>query len=249
LSTTLTRPAVEPGRTNGLRLDPISHRRRPALAVGSLALVMVCVAVFISVYQKAGDEASVLVITRSVAQGQTLTAADLRVARMSVSTGVASVPAAEASAVVGRRASEGLAPDTLLSVSDLVTSYSPPAGQAVVGIAARDGQLPASGVAAGETVDVVLTGLPGEQEAAAGTGGTGDAPSSDATTGTSGAQSGVAGTVLVADATVVQVSLSSASSGSGTTDVSLLMPLPLGPIVANASTAGEVALIVVGRGS
>jgi hypothetical protein len=212
---------------------------------------MVCLAVFISLYLKAGDEVSVLVITRSVPQGQTLTAADLKVVRMSLS-GVASVPAADASAMVGRRAGEGLEPGTLLTASDLVTSYSPPVGQSVVGIAAREGQLPASGVAAGETVDVVLTGLPGEQDPSVGTGGTsgtGDASGTDATTGTSGDQSGVAGTVLVADATVVEVSSSPVSSGSGTTDVSLLVPLPLAPIVANASTAGEVALIVVGRGS
>jgi len=256
MSTTLTRPAVSGTASPGLRIAPIGHRRRPALAVGSLALVVACVAVFISVYMKAGHQVEVLALTRSVPQGQMLTTADLKVVRMSVATGVESVPAAEAASVVGRRVAEGLEPDTLLSTSELVADYSPPVGQAIVGVAAKEGQVPASGVVAGETVDVVLTGLPGEQDEPVATG-DGDGSSADTATSTatgtaaegSDDEPGVAaGTVLVPDATVLEASLSPASSGSDTMDVSLLMPSSLAPLVASASTAGEIALVVVAPG-
>jgi hypothetical protein len=76
MSTTLTRPATAPGRNTpgrnapGLRLDPVGHRRRPALAVGSIALIVACVAVFISAYLKAGNQVSVLAVARTVTQGQ-----------------------------------------------------------------------------------------------------------------------------------------------------------------------------------
>jgi len=179
-----------------------------------------------------------------VPQGQVLTAGDLKVVRMSMTSGVASVPAAESAAVVGRRVAEGLEPGTLLSTSELVTTYAPPVGQAIVGVAPKEGQLPASGVVPGETVDVVLTGLPGEQD------GTLDPGAGDGSaTGASGDQPVVsAGTVLVPDASVLEVTQSPASSGSDTTDVSLLMPSSLAPLVASASTAGQVALVVVASG-
>src|SRR5665213_230948 len=134
MSTTLTRPATTPGRTTpGLRLDPIGHRRRPALAVGSIALIVACVAVFVSAYMKAGSQVSVLALVRSVPQGQILKGGDLTIVRVSASTGITTVPAAEASSVVGRRAAELLQPQTLLSMNELVSTFAPPHGQSIVG--------------------------------------------------------------------------------------------------------------------
>lgn len=247
MSTTLTRPAAEAGRSaSKLRLEPAGHRRRPALAVGSLALVVACVAVFVSVYLKAGHQESVLAVARLVPQGQVLRADDLTVVRVSTNSGIATVPSAEASSVVGRRAAESLAPETLLAGNELVTSYSPPAGESIVGVAVKEGQLPASGVAPGETVAVVLTGLPGEQDSSSVTpDSTPDQESSDPASAAVGAQSGASGTVLVPDATVLETISSPSSSGSDSVDVSLLTPSALAPLVADASAAGQVALIVV----
>jgi len=248
VSTTLTRPVLEPGnRATGLRLDPMGHRRRPALAVGCLALVIACVAVFVSVYLKAGNQVSVLAVEKAVPQGQVLTVNDLTVVRISMTAGIASVPAAEASAVVGRRAAERLEPNSLLTASELVTNYSPPAGDSIVGVATKEGQIPASGVAPGETVDVVFTGPPGEQDSTVGS--AGEQQGATGVTVTSGGVPSSAGTVLVPDATVLEVAPSPASSGSDAVDVSLLTPATLAPLVANASAAGQVALVVVAPGS
>lgn len=250
MSTTLTRPDVASGRPlSALRLDPVAHRRRPALAVGSLALVVACIAVFASVYLKAGSQVAVLAVDRSVPQGQVLTAADLTVAHISSDSGISTVPVADASEAIGRRAAEPLEPGTLLTQSELVTTFSPPAGQSIVGVSVKEGQLPASGVAPGETVDVILTGTPGDPDSApASPDATGDLQAAGATATTGGQPTG-AGTVLVSDATVLEAFPSPASSGSDAIDVSLLTASTLAPLVASASAADQVALVVVAPGS
>ena len=245
VSTTLTRPVVEPGgHSTGLRLDPMGHRRRPALAVGSLALVIACVAVFVSVYLKAGHQVEVLAVERTVPQGQVLVSSDLTVVRLSMAAGVDTVPASEASAVVGRRAAERLDAGTLITTNDVVTNYAPPAGESIVGVAAKEGQLPASGVAPGETVDVILTGSPGVQDSS-GISDPNTAQGNDSSTVTPGEEASSAAIVLVPDATVLEATTPSLSSGSDVVDVSLLTPVTMAPLVANASAAGQVALIVV----
>jgi hypothetical protein len=249
VSTTLTsRPTASEKGTSRLRLDPVRHRRRPALAVGSLALVVACVAVFVSVYLKAGNEASVLAVDRVVPQGQVVQADDLTVVRITTNSSIATVPAADASAVVGRRAADRLEPDSLLSSTDLVTAYAPPAGMSIVGVAVKEGQLPATGVAPGETVDVVLTGLPGAP-ATTTSGATATGQGAGVPASTTSGEPVSAGTVIVPDATVLETASSSASSGSDALDVSLLTASSLAPLVATASAAGQVALIVVAPGT
>jgi SAF domain len=245
----MTRPVAEAGRNGSeLRFRPTEHRRRPALAAGSLALVVACVAIFVSVYLKAGSQIEVLAVARTVPEGQIVSGKDLTVVRISTGPGVETLSANEASAVVGHRAAETLEPDSLLTASELVTSYSPPAGKSIVGVSAKEGQLPASGVAPGETVEVILTALPGESDVSTDSGAAEAQPGSSAATA-SGGEPSLGGTILVPDATVLEAVASPVSSGSDAIDVSLLTPSALAPLVANASAAGEVALVVVTPGS
>ena len=214
---------------------------------------MACLAVFVSAYTKAGSQITVLAVARSVPQGQILDAGDLTTVRVSASTGISMVPAGDAPDVVGRRAAELLQPQTLLSMNELVTSFSPPSGRSIVGVALKEGQLPASGVAPGETVEVILTGLPGAQDSSDPTGtgpavpasGSAVAAGSISSAGAAGSDAGLVGTVLVPAATVLEVATSPSSSASGELDVSLLVPPSLAPFVASASVAGQVALVVV----
>jgi hypothetical protein len=246
MPTSLIRPEAKPSRRDlDSRLDPVGSRRRPALAVGSIALVVACLAVFVSVYMKAGSQVSVLALTRAVAQGQVLTASDLTAVRMSVTSRIESVPAAAAGTVVGRRAAELLEPNTLLTANEVVTSFAPPAGESVVGVALKDGQLPASGVAPGETVEVILTGQPGEQDSTVVPDSTENDPSAAASGSTASDPTGTAGSVLVPDAIVLETAVPTATSESGAVDVSLLTPSSLAPFVASASVAGDVAVIIV----
>lgn len=245
MATTLARSPLKPeGDARGLRLDPVGHRRRPALAVGSLALVIACVAAFTGLYARAGDLVSVIAVAHTVPQGATVTANDLTVVRMSATTGVASIRASDAAEVVGRRAAEQLEPGTLLATDELVTRFAPPSGKSIVGVAVKTGQIPASGVSPGETVDVIVTGLPEDSSAVAS-----GQPDGDAATPTIDGESISSGTVIVPGATVVEVAPSPDSSDSGTTVVSLLIRSSLAPLVASASVAGQAALVIVTPGS
>ena len=237
---TRRRPEHEPQQTS-LRLAP-SRRRRPRLLIGSVAILLACTALFVSAYERAGRQMGVLAVVKAVPQGGTIEASDIAVARMSASGAIVPIPASELDAVVGRRASVALVRGGILTASDIARSSTIPAGDAVVGIAAKSSQLPSEGIAPGETVDVVLTGVPGSPVL---TPGSSAAPSN----GTSGAVVGsqplqLAGAVLAPNALVTGVGSTSAA-GTDQTDISLLVPLSVAPLIATASAAGQVALIVV----
>jgi len=237
MTMSLTRPRTKGANSEELRLEVTRTRRRPWLAVGSLALIATCTAAFTSLYLKSGHQAQVLVVTRPVLQGATITSDDLAVARLSFSRALAPIAATDIGQVVGQHAAVALVPGTLLTRAELVASAAPPNGVAVVGVAAKSSQLPAGGVVPGETVDVVLTGPPGAVAAVSqGNGATADP----------GVQGSVSpGTLLVPDVVVSEVTSAPGSSGTDVVVVSLLVPSAQAPTVANASAAGQAALVVV----
>jgi hypothetical protein len=233
VTTTLIRSKREENGA-GLRLDPI-RRRRPLLALGSVALLVISISIFVGLYAKAGGQHPVLAIARPVPEGAIVQSADLMMVRVSVNSSVVTVPASSANIVVGLRAAEPLQPHTLLVMNDLVTTFSPPVGESIVGVSLKEGQLPASGVAPGETVDIVATGFP-------------DQSPSD-TDGSSYDQEYSPGAVLAPSAVVLDESPATAASGGANTDVSLLTTSTLAPLVASAAASGEVALVVTSPGS
>jgi hypothetical protein len=217
-----------------------------------VVLLAACTALFASAYLRAGHQVPVLAVARSVPQGDVVRAGDLTVVRVSATGPLAPVAAVDAGHVVGRRAAVGLVPGALLTMAELTNGSEIPAGDAIVGVAVRAGQLPAEGVQAGETVDVVLTGQPGTPAVSAPSQAT-SAPSLPASvTGQSAgsALSLLTGGVLASDVLVTGTRTGSAigsgsAANSGETDVSLLVPASAAPLLASASAAGQVALIAV----
>jgi hypothetical protein len=124
--------------------------------------------------------------------------------------------------VVGRTASVEILPRTPVQLA-MVTSASPiSASQALVGVAAAPGQIPSSGLAPGETVEVLS--LP--QKAAS--------------------TSSVSAPVL-ATATVFDVRANPAVEGG--TLLTLVAPRTAAYAITAASDAGLVALVQIGAGS
>lgn len=241
MATTLTRSRPSGDSEVGdLRFEPrTSRRRRPVLALLSALLVVLSITVFTSLYLRAGNQVSVLAVAQPVAQGDVLTAADLTVVRISLSSGVSAIDADMAGSVVGRRVAMPLVPGALLVATDISSASSPPSGYAIVGVALKPGQLPASGVFAGETVDVVMTGVPGAPYTAS------DSQSQDQ----SQASVSGPGTILAPGALVTDVAPPSASAGSDNVVVSLEVSRALAPVIASSSAAGQAALVVVASGS
>ena len=220
------------------RVQPLKRPilRRPGMTLASIGLVALSVAVFSTVYARAGQQAVVLGIGRPVPMGQPISAADLTEFRIGPSRGLESIPAGRIESVVGRRAVVPLLSGTLLTEQEVGSAAVPVPGSALVGIGLRPNQLPASGVAVGDYVDAVLTGGVGNALA----------PRAEGTADSSSVQSGP-GSLLASGVAVVDVTDSTpASSSSPVTVVTLEVPRVVAPLLAAASTAGEVALVVVG---
>lgn len=252
-------PAAGESQRIPLRLSAAARPRRPALAAASVLLVALCVAVFAGAYIHAGERVPALEVVRPVAAGQRLSASDLASVRVAVPASLPTVPVAEAARVIGQIAAVPLAPGSLLAPGDVGRVAAPPPGEAVVGVSAAPAGLPAGGVSVGASVEVVLTGPPGSPDTAGagatgatGAGGVSALGSTSAGTspgtspGSSGASPGGVGSVLVPSARVVAFSAPAAASGSSRLVLSLQVPAVLAPMVATASAAGQVALVLVG---
>jgi len=116
--------------------------------LGCLVLVVsaLCAAVLFS---NASDRHAVLVVTRPVAAGQVLQAADLREEMVAVDPGVSSIPAADRSRVVGRTAAVALTPGALLNAGELGDASTIDPALSVLGAQLKAGQYP-SGLRAGD---------------------------------------------------------------------------------------------------
>lgn len=241
MSTTLPRVRSNRHATPpALRFHGSTHRRRPTIAVASLALVTFCVAIFTSLYLHAGNRVAVLAVANDVPQGHIVRSQDLAAVSISLSAGLSPVSVRDVGRVVGRRAAVPILRGTLLSIKDLAAVGGPARGSAVVGVATKAGQLPAGGVVTGDTVDVILTGSPATLA--------GGAVGTAATSGSLASGPLEVGGVLATDATVTGVAAPSSSSPD-TIVVSVLVQSSLAPLVASASAAGQAALVLVGPSS
>ncbi|MHB8437984.1 MAG: SAF domain-containing protein [Acidimicrobiales bacterium] len=204
----------------------VAPRRQPRskLLLGSVALLVTCGALFATAYARAGHMTSVLSVDRAVPAGQVVSTSDLSVVRIAASGHLSVVPVGDASLIVGRRASVALVPGQLVTFADVSGASTIPNGDAIVGIAARSSQLPAGGIQPGQTVDVVMTGVPGAA--------------------VDGSSASVAGTVLASNVVVVGVQ-ADPTAQSDTSVVSVVVPVAVAPALAVASTAGQVALVSV----
>jgi hypothetical protein len=162
--------APEPGP--GAEGPPAPRRRlRPRTVIAAGAAIIVVAAAYAAGHFTApGPPAlrSLLVTSAPLAAGTPLTRADLSVVQVPADDQVpaGALAAAAASRVTRLVTRTALAPGTFLSDSLLASSGEMPGpGQALVGLALKPGQVPAGGLADGQSVLVVLlptssSGLP-----------------------------------------------------------------------------------------
>jgi hypothetical protein len=193
------------------------RRRSGTLAAAGVLLVAGCALAFALTWLRAGDRTPVLAVSRTVATGQVITAADLTVARVSADGPVSLIPSSQEAAVAGHPAG------SLLTAGDIGPA-PPPAGQALLGVAVKPGQFPPD-LVAGDTVDVLAT------------------PAGPATGGSTGAGSSAQAALPVGRAIVVSVSAQPAAPG--TVVVELQVPQDAMPQVAAAAAAGQIDLAAV----
>jgi len=248
------RRAPVPEREGAVRPPGGRRDRRTLVLVASVALVGASIAGFASVYSAADRKTPAVVLVRAVGQGQLLTSADVGVAQVAVSPGVDFIPLSQVSLIAGKRAVAAMPAGSLLTVGELTGAPAIDSGDAVVGLALKDGTYPASGLAPGDRVEVVQTAAPGTSVGAP----SGSSPTPAGTAGPSTGAPGVtiSGTfgtdtgVLVPQASVFAVTTPGTSSSSGATLlVSLEVPTSVAPQVATASAAGQVGLVLLPQGA
>jgi hypothetical protein len=202
-------------------------------------LLVTCAALFALIYAHSSRLESVIGVARQVPEGELVSSGDLRQVDISIGNGVTVVPVDQAGEVVGKPAAVTLLAGTLLSPSDIGGSKALGSGEAVVGIDLKPGMVPASGVQPGERVLIVLTGQSGSPLTANASGGS-------ASSGQLSSNGATFSTEVIAKATVVGVDDAPDDSGAGDLVASVEVASEMAPVVADASAAGQAALVQVG---
>lgn len=196
-----------------------TRQRRPGFVALAVILIVGLATVAAYAYSRAGAKTPVVMVTARVAAGHAVTRGDLTV--VNVAGDVTAIGAGNLDGVVGEMATVDLLPQTLLQRSMLTRTNPLPAGSAMVGVALKPGQLPATGLPDGAHVDVL------------------DLPDHPATSAAS-----AAAPRLLAGAALVFTTVSDASQSGGTL-ATLVVPRSAAAAVAAASNDGTIALIQV----
>lgn len=197
-----------------------TRQRRRGLVAAGVLLVLICGVLAGVLYTRAGGKVSVIVTARAVPVGHTIGSTDLTTAQVATD----SIPAfagSHLSEVIGKTAAVGLVAGEIVSPAMLSAGTALRTGLAVVGVAVKPGQLPADGLAGGDTVMVIVL----------------SAAPPTAASGSVGVPS-----VLTDAAPVVDTATLPAGAG---TVVSVQVPTADAAQLAAASSAGLVALVKV----
>lgn len=218
---------VAPARVNGARSVPMpgvpkplrTRQTRPALTALGVVLVLGLGVLGGAAYHSAGAKLPVVVVVQAVPKGHVVTRGDL--STIDVAGSVVAVAGNHLDSVLGETATVDLLPDTLLQRSMVSAGPVLAVDAAQVGVQVTGGQIPADGLAPGDTVEVLA--LPAKGAVA------GTAP--------------VTATMLVAKAAVFSTR-ADPSSAAGTL-VTLSVPAASAAAIATASGDGRVALVKV----
>lgn len=143
----------------------VKHTRRSLLAL--LAALAVVAALGAGWFATSSDNrVPVVKVARDVDRGQVLAVEDLQVVREGLGDGVASVEGARMEEMVGQYADVDLRSGQLLTETAVTSQQVPGAGEAVVGVAVREAQLPGVPLRPGDRVVVVSTPEQGAPDAA-----------------------------------------------------------------------------------
>lgn len=226
------RPLVPPASTNGSRPRPAvngsggqgvgSAKRSAPMAIVGVGAVVVGALIALALYSGLDRRQTVLAVGRSVPAGGVITAEDLYQVKVAPAAGITPVPVSRADTVVGQTAAVGLVKGTLVVKEQLGSPSTLQPGQAVVGLALKPGQAPAT-LRPGTRVEVIDTVKPTNA---------GDQPRP---------------VVLTASAVVSPPDgdTQAKPTANGITLVSLILPAADAPAVAAAAMDGRVSLVVL----
>lgn len=148
-------------------LLPRAHVRLRRLDLRvAVGLLLMLVAVFggASLIKTAQARIPVLVAAASVQPGEVITASDIRIADLSLSGGVAHLPAAMKDQIVGRVATEPLWEGKLLSSGSVSQAPPLPVGMVAMSLALKPDHAVAGSIRSGDSVAVIASTAPGRSD-------------------------------------------------------------------------------------
>lgn len=175
MTVTSPSPPVSRFRRNGSAPVPVRVRSARSRWMPWLALALVLVVggglLVGLLVQSAADRSTVLAAARTIAPGQVITNADLRVVDVGVDGEVSLVPATSRSSIVGKVAVVGIPEGALLAPVQVAAGGGIESGTVVVGALLAPGELPVSALRAGDAVALVaVSGGQGADRESLGTG-------------------------------------------------------------------------------
>lgn len=135
-------------------VDPVRPRRSWRYTAGAIAAILAGGLLSVSIYTAAQHTEAVFVVASTVERGATFTAADLTTITVTPGQRIDGYTPTEAGQVIGKVAAVTLPKGTLITHAAVVTQLPVPAGEAVVGIAVKPSQMPATALTAGDEIVV-----------------------------------------------------------------------------------------------
>jgi hypothetical protein len=210
----------------GRRLPTARRERRPALAAFALLLIAGGALAAGLLVVQSGKRVAAIEISQQVGVGQQLPLAAMRPVQVASGTGLSYVPWSAAGQVARFFAATTIPPGTLLTSAMVARASAAAPGRDTLGLALKDGQWPGQ-LTAGDHVGIYAVSGQG--------GGSGGCP-------------GTGGSVLAANAVVVDVGTPGAGPQDGTTDVTVAVDPADAGAVACAAAAGNVSVAVLPLG-
>jgi hypothetical protein len=134
------------------RVGP-SRRRSPMMvSLGVVLVVVGALAGWRYVASASNGARPYLAVYRSVPVGDQITAADLQTVTITSAHGLAPIPAAQETRVIGEYATVALVPGSLLTDGEIATSNAIGPGQALIGLQLSPAQRPSRALKAGDQV-------------------------------------------------------------------------------------------------
>jgi len=220
----------------GNRLPVAPRERKPALAALAVLLILVGALGATVLVMRAGNRIGVVEITAtSIPAGQNIGADQITEAMVAQDSSVQYVTWAERGLLLQKyRTAVPVVQGTLLVGAMVTTTQPATAGKLVVGTSLKAGQYP-TGLSVGDVVEVLRVGTPD------GAGSSGSSLGGSSSSQSENGASTVPGTIIAATATVESAS----SDGSGNLATSLMVDQSEAPALAQAASAGNIAVVLV----
>lgn len=138
------------------------NRRQPALVALAVAFLALCGVAGWAAFSSATATVPVVGVRETIARGEIIERTDLVTVQVGRDPALHTVPVSQADTIIGRRAATDLPAGSVVPASSVTDALVPAKLHSIVGVFAKDGTAPATGIATGTAVRLIP--LPATQQ-------------------------------------------------------------------------------------